>query len=508
MWIDRAIGLINPSLENKRIRARIVTQSLRKIETRAYEAAKHGRRTRHLTGRSTNANAEIVSSIKEVRDRSRALVRDNAYAERGIEAIPNNTVAHGIIPIFKSGNKERTDHITSLFSRYAGNPKNFDFDGMVNFYGMQSLLMRTVPESGEALVRQRFARLSKNGGFPQYQMLEGDFLPHEPIITKVEKNRVTQGIEFDSLGARVAYHLYKDHPGSTYTEFKNWKGLSQDLVRVDADDIFHVFRIKRAGQIRAVSWLAPVLLRLLDLDNFEDAQLMRMKIAACWAAFILQPEDEDKDTDDDDDDFEVEPGLVHKLDPGEKIEFGNPPGPGEHYPSYISSQLHAVAAGLGVSYAALTGNLTDVNYSSGRMGHLEFERNITAWRTHMLVPMFCDPVITNFLEMCEFQGIDTRDVTTTWTYPARSMIDPTKEIPAQIKAVRGGIKTLAQVATESGRDVSQHLQEIKDSNDQIDALGLVLDSDPRKTNQTGSINHSESEETETETDDHEDDQEE
>ena len=47
--------------------------------------------------------------------------------------------------------------------------------------------------------------------------------------------------------------------------------------------MLHVYRGGRPGQVRGVSWFAPVVLRLKDFDDYEDAALLKQKIAACLA---------------------------------------------------------------------------------------------------------------------------------------------------------------------------------------------------------------------------------
>ncbi len=56
--------------------------------------------------------------------------------------------------------------------------------------------------------------------------------------------------------------------------------------RVSAEDVIHLFRLETPGQVRGISWFAPVLLRLADLDSWRDAQLVRQKIAAMLTAFV------------------------------------------------------------------------------------------------------------------------------------------------------------------------------------------------------------------------------
>jgi capsid protein len=57
-------------------------------------------------------------------------------------------------------------------------------------------------------------------------------------------------------------------------------------VRVDSNDICHVYEPRHAGQVRGISWLTPVATRLLELDRLEDSLLARMRVAALFAGFI------------------------------------------------------------------------------------------------------------------------------------------------------------------------------------------------------------------------------
>ena len=147
--------------------------------------------------------------------------------------------------------------------------------------------------------------------------------------------------------------------------------------------------------------------------------------------------------------------------------------------------LHALAAGLGVSYEALTGDMAGVNFTSGRMARQEFERNTARWRAHTFIPQGCDVLIRWWLEAAALAGADTEGVTVRHSAPPREMISPREEVPALTGAVRSGQKTLVQVAAERGLDIDELLDEIEETNAMLDARGLVLDSDPRKVSAAG-----------------------
>jgi len=153
----------------------------------------------------------------------------------------------------------------------------------------------------------------------------------------------------------------------------------------------------------------------------------------------------------------------------------------------MSNVLRSIATGAGVSYEGMTGDFSEVNFSSARMGDLQFRRNIDIWQQHLLIPQFCGPVFEVFKSAAILLGNRFQNIFCTWTPPRRDMIDPTKEIPAKIKAIRAGIETLSDNIRQNGKDPAQHFQEIKTDNDIIDQLELTLDSDPRKTTVSGAL---------------------
>lgn len=57
---------------------------------------------------------------------------------------------------------------------------------------------------------------------------------------------------------------------------------------------------------------------------------------------------------------------------------------------------------------------------------------------------------------------------------------------ANLLSIRSGTMTLAEVIARQGRNPDAVLAEIAATNAKLDALGLVLDSDPRRVTKTGS----------------------
>jgi lambda family phage portal protein len=474
-WIDSVVGYFSPVAGVRRQKARLA-QAYIEHHTRKFEAAAGGRRTDGWkTSGGSSVNAEIGPALHIVRDRTRDLSRNNPYAKRAVSGITANLVGTGII-VQASGDREKQVANANALWRDWSESTDCDADGLHDFAGLQSLAFKTAVESGESLVVRKWRKKSDGYQIPvpfQIQVLEGDYIDTAKTM-QIDTGWILQGVEFDQKGRRVAYWLFTQHPGEQLLNFK--KGLVSQ--RVPARDVRHLFRVDRAGQVRGMPWGAACVIRLRDFDEYEDAVALRMKIAACFSAFVrdLEAPTDDAAAKNSMSD-KLEPGAIEILPPGKTVEFPNMPAVNDDGHSIRS--LRAIAMGYDVTYELLSGDLSNVNFSSGRMGWIEFHRNIEQWRWHMFIPRFCAPVWGWFKEAAEMVGADLEGTRPTYTPPRREMIDPTKEVPATRDEARAGLKSLSEAIREQGRIPAEVFKEMKQDADTLDKLGLKLDSDPR-----------------------------
>ncbi|MFM7403788.1 MAG: hypothetical protein ACKO1N_06770 [Erythrobacter sp.] len=66
-------------------------------------------------------------------------------------------------------------------------------------------------------------------------------------------------------------------------------------------------------------------------------------------------------------------------------------------------------------------------------------------------------------------------------------VDPLKDAQADLLMIRTGTMTLAQAIARQGYDPERQLLDIAETNGVIDALGLVLDGDPRVMSKAGTL---------------------
>lgn len=476
-WFDRFVSVFSPQAAIKRAYARAALETVGK---RKYEGAARGRRTDGWQTSGASPNAEAQGAIELLRDRSRDLVRNNPFASRAVQVIVSNSIGTGIASKLTGPSASQVKKAEDLWRQWAGTSA-CDAAGEHDFAGLQALAFRTVVESGEVLIRRR-PRFSTDG-LPvplQLQLLEPDYIA--TIKTEeIQGGYIIQGVEFDLLGRRVGYWLYDKHPG----EIARAGFLSITPKRIPASEILHLYKVDRIGQVRGICWGAPVIIKLRDFDEYGDSTLLAKKISACFAGFVYDSEPTDTASDQTELPVDrLEPGILETLPPGKKIEFATPPVAAD-YSDFTRTTLRAIAMGYGVPYEALTGDLSQVNFSSARMGWVEFHRSIEQWRWNMIIPRLCSPVFAWFKDAAELTGAKIGSVSVEWTPPRREMIDPVNEIAAYSNAIRSGLMTLSGVLRESGYDPAAHLQEYSDDQKLLDKLGLTLDSDPRHLTKAG-----------------------
>lgn len=463
-WIDTAIGWLSPSAELKRLRARALI-----TELRAYEGAKLGRRTDGWTAGGSSANSETLPSLARLRSRSRDLVRNDPHAVKALSELVSGVFGTGIRPAWSAGTR-------AAWRRWS--EEECDADGQLDFHGLQRLIGNCFFESGEVLVRLRVRRPEDGLTVPlQLQVLEPDYL--DDTRTGIFDGNVTiGGVAFDRLGRRLGYWLYPEHPG----ELVSLPRALQSRF-VPASEIIHLYSKDRPGQVRGVPQCAPVILKHRDFGDYREALLMRKKIEACFAVFVR--------TDDDSASVGVlkdgasaaapkserlAPGMIRYLKGAEEVSFANPtPSAGEG--EFSSGMLHTMAAGWRLTYERMTGDFSQVNYSSARAAENLFRDYVEQVQWLTVIPMLMRPIAARWAITARIAGVirdgDERPID--WTTPRLRYVDPAKEIKADKEAILGGLKSWRESLRERGYEPDQVLAELTEERRALAAAGLLVD---------------------------------
>ena len=462
-WLDRIVEAASPEAGLRRRRARAALTVLR-----SYDAGKTGRRTSGWTSAGTSANAEAVPSLATVRNRSRELVRNNPHALRAINILAAKSIGTGIQARWPAGAK-------AAWSEFSD---TCDLEGDLDLPGLQSMVARASFESGEGIIRRVRER---EGRIPiKLQVLEADYLDSLKFGREGD-NYVIGGVEIDRLGRKVAYWLFPQHPGES--GFVSYALRSQ---RVPAADVILFGEKLRPGQVRYMPRLAAAMMRLRDFDDYRDALIVKKKIEACFAAFVIggsatSPLGEAETSTTTGQRTEtLAPGIIEYVGAGSDVKFANPSTGSDE--GFSVQELHAIAAGAGVTYAQLTGDLSQVNYSSIRAGMADFRDLVEAWRWTYFIPMAMRRIGDWFLEAAWTAGtIRTMNYRPVWTPPAWPYVNPVDDIKAAKEEVLGGVQSLSEKIRERGYDPEDVFTEIAAERKRLAELGVVVDVDAAVT---------------------------
>jgi lambda family phage portal protein len=228
-----------------------------------------------------------------------------------------------------------------------------------------------------------------------------------------------------------------------------------------------------------VTELAPVVTRLYDLDGYADAERMRKRVAACSVAAVTTPgglpgaslaptqigSDGRREE-------QMAPGMYHYFKPGESVEFFDPK-PSEGYREFFGVELHAIAAGLGIPFELLTGDLSEVTYTSHRGGLVQFRAAVEADQWQLVIPQLCRPIWDRFVLESE---MNEARVPAKFTPPRFGLLDPAKEVPAMIQSIQAGLRSWNDTIRREGDDPAKVLDEIEAERDEFERRGLTLTS--------------------------------
>ena len=478
--IEQLLATIAPRLAVKRHAARLQLAELRK-----YDAAGRGRRTDGWFPSRGSADAVSALGFADIRDRAREQVRNNPWARKAVHAWSDNLIGEGWSFKAKDGrvNGRRGRDVTQLMQAWMADPRQVDYYGLSNFDGLMAQAVEAWKGSGEVLIRWRTptsATMRRLGlKIPlQLQVMEGDWIDEAHDTPGGENGNYTKrGIEYDGEDKPINYWLYNYHPGESAHRV-----VSVVSNRVPAEQIIHLFTPERPGMTRGVSCLAPVLLRLRDLQDLMDARLLKEKISACLAVAVVDPDgvSEQKSTIG----SKIEPGGIVRLGPGQDLRAINPPTTNE-LPQTIKSYLLEIAAGIGITYEELTGDYSGGSFTQGRMGWIGFQRRLKADTWQILEPRAFRRCWEWFATAASAVGIQTDGLTGDWTPPKRELFDPQSEIGSIVQRVRGGLLPPQEAIRAEGYEPEDVIRLWKEWMSLLDGAGITLDTDPRKVSATG-----------------------
>jgi lambda family phage portal protein len=287
------------------------------------------------------------------------------------------------------------------------------------------------------------------------------------------------GIELDKQSWRpVAYWMHT-------TDLLDPRMPSKiESRRIPAANVLHLFKKRFPFQVRGVPFVTPVAEKLYQLEQYNDAQLMRNKIAAMFALFMEGVGEvagdgfsggATVDTPTTADGFPTDAngnritnlasGTIAKVPEGFKASVIEKTAPESSYKMFLSSNIQAVGAGYegGISYIGLTRDTSQTTFAGGRQAE-----NIDFQGFRPLMKHFSrkalSGVLRSWFDAGVMSGAITLDVVDYTVNPRRWRrhswmpagwdrgINPLQQVNASAASMRQMITTLDDEASMLGHD--------------------------------------------------------
>lgn len=440
----------------------------------------------HSTGSGTSL---LAPSHQRLVAACRDLVRNNPHARSAVRVLAAASVRYGITPIFSSDNKRTQGAMERDWKKWIGKA---DVTGTHDFYGLMHRVDWQFWEAGEVFVRLHILDAAEANELGLDIPLQLEIIESEQVapdtFTAPNGNRVVTGIELNKRGRKVAVWAYAKNAEDPL-EMGVREKVRLPIFNGKSGEILHIANPMR-GNLRGEPGLAIAGTRLEALDIYERALLTRAQVEACFSGFYETPaasgpanggmpidpalgpitqstEPGGMPT------LHMKPGTVQGLPPGAKFTVASPISSGG-LEVFARQTLHDIAAGIGVTFELMTGDLSDTTYTSFRAGSIQFRDQIEMHQWLVLIPQFCLPIVMyfSFLGYLKGRWTEMAPEKMDWGLPKAASVDPVKDAMALLIELKAGITDLKQIKSDRGEDWQKTISTIAEIRDYAKSLGL------------------------------------
>lgn len=434
---------------------------------------------------------DIDSNNYTLRQRSRMLYMAAPIATAALKRMRTNIVGAGLrlkpaidretLGLTQEQAEAWQRKVQAEFNLWASRKQACDATGVNTFYGMQQLIALAWPMSGDVFALVKREEPTPNEPYSlRLHILEADRVrtPHggevqgivsNPMLTgltttKLDNgNTIHDGVEVNPSGKIVAYHIANTYPFEYGTE-------PTEFVRVEAygeltglPNILHIMDTERPEQYRGVPYLAQAIEPLLQLRRYTEAEITAAIVQSFFTAFVKTEAGTTdlpglvnevggegvQEVSRDPNEYEMGPGTMNILEPGEDVTFGSPTHPNTGFDTFVRALCEQVGACLEIPADLLMMSF-NASYSASRAALLEAWKGFRM-RRNWLTDDFCRPVYELWLTEAVARGrisapgfltdpiIRQAYLGSEWIGPSQGQLDPTKEVQAAIMAIEHGL---------------------------------------------------------------------
>ena len=499
-FLDRAVAAVSPVQGLKRATARRALE----VTNSGYGNYGANLTKKSLIGwlfRGGSAKEDIEDNIDTLRQRSRDAYMGIPTASAALKTLCTNVVAGGLIPspqidaevlgLTREQAEELQGKIMREFALWADTTE-CDADGLGNFYKLQQLAYMGFLMNGDSFALLPFKERPGSQYATKVQIIEADRIcspdGYDRLVPDYVRGHhvhsIVQGVETDEAGMVVAYWICNRHPHSSLAV----QNGMLEWTRVEAygaagrHNVLHVMTRERAGQLRGVPILAPVLETLKQLGRYTQAEIDAAVISAYFTVLVKPaavqtglpvgqyiPKEAQVDSADPGS-IEMGQGTILSLNPGDDVAFADPTHPNTAYNAFFDAMIKEIGAGMEIPPEVLEKQFTQ-NFSAARGALNEFWRVCDVKRDDF-VDSFCQPIYEQFLAEAVARGriqapgffsdpaIRKAYCACVWPGPARTSLNPVQEVSAALQRVEAGFSTAQRETAEmTGGDYMRNMEQ-------------------------------------------------
>lgn len=459
-WLDSVIAVISPATACRREACRRALEELR-----SYDAASGDRI--NAGWRVVNQSAELTDRPGRdvVRARARDLERNSDVAQSVLHAYRRNVVGRGYALRALTGDEALDTRLEKAWKRWT-DARNCDITGEQSFNEILRMMVDRKKVDGGILVLFRYTR----GGLVPFklQCLEVDELDRSRSAPKRQGNKVVGGVEYDQYRRPVGYWFRQ-------YDLEGYQAMAP--VFVDARDVFFYKSKRRPSQLREMSDMAHTVTRIRDVNEFTTAVSIKERLSAILAIFIkklipsgaglgrgpLQSGTGKTDYAA----LNVHPGMVVEMNQGDEAQIIDPKNTATDAAGFLKTLQGLISAGQGLSYEAVSRDMSKSTYSSARQNAIEDEATyseeielLTSFMTEVYEAFVISGVLSGLFAIPDFWQRKEDYLHHSWVKAPKKWIEPVKEATANKIALQTGQKTFPELCAEYGKDWKEAIDEM------------------------------------------------
>lgn len=450
-FLESMIAVVSPRRAYERELWRQGLEAVRDYDAASYGRVNAGWRVHNESAELTDRNSRDV-----VRARARDLERNSDIAQSVIYAYKRNVVGKGYTLRAKTQDDTMNKQIEQAWKRWC-KARNCDVTGEQTFNEILRMIVERKKVDGGMIILYRY---TPGGVVPfKLQALEVDELDTNQTAPKTPGNRVVGGIEYNQYRRAVGYWIRQ-------YDIEGWRIL--DPVFIEAKDVYFFKTKHRPSQLREMSDMTPTITRIRDTNEFITAVSVKERIAACLSVLIKKTLPtggvgrsavRQADGQVDYAGKRLGPGMIMELNAGDDATVVDPKGAATDATAFLKTQQGLIGAGQGLSYEAVSRDMTGATYSSARQNAIEDESTyaedielLTDFMTEVYENFIISGYLTGLFNMPGFWDKKAAYMEHTWVKSPKKWIDPSREATADKIALQSGQKTFPDLCAERGKD--------------------------------------------------------